>query len=173
MKVPSNVVPCSLWHLLFLCERMRADEIEQYMAFTGAERFVPEIAAHGMFSLGGHRCTVVDEKNLPVVAGGYSEVIPGVWNTWMVGSQEGWDKHWRSITRACRWMQHFMFEEVGARRIETMALASRVDACHWYEKSLNMIYEGTRTGFGMGGEDVAFYGRVRPKTLTVEEVNNG
>lgn len=172
MKAPSNIVPCSMWHLLHLCENMRADEIEQYLALTGAERYNPEIAANGMFNMGGHRFTLVGDR-LPVVAGGYCEVIPGVWNSWMVGTDEGWEKHWRSITRASRWMIDFMFNEVGARRIETMALSSRTEACYWYERSLGMVYEGTRSGFGMGGEDVAFYGRKRPQVVTVEEVNNG
>lgn len=173
MKTPKNIVPCSMWHLLYLCEHMREDEIAQYMALTGADSYKPEIAANGMFNMGGPRFTLVDDDNLPVVAGGYAEVIPGVWNSWMVGTSEGWEKHWREITRASKWMIEFMFDKMGARRLETMALADRSAACFWYEKSLKMVPEGMRVGFGMNGEDVAFYGRVRPLSVTVEEVNHG
>lgn len=168
MKMPSNLVPCTLVHLIYLCQQMRADEIEQYLALTGADRFDPDVCAVGMFQLNGPRFTVVDENNMPIVSGGYSEVLPGVWNSWMVGTSAGWQKHWISITKATKWLVYFMFNNMGARRLETQGLTSRNDACWWYEKSLGMVYEGTRVGLGVNGEDVSFYGRVRPA-----EVANG
>lgn len=168
-NAPSNVIPCTLPHLVYLCGRMREDEIVQYVALTGAEKYDPDVAAVGMFSGNGPRFTMVGKDRMPVVAGGYNEVLPGVWNSWMVGTQDGWDKNWRSITRASRWMIDLMFEHFRARRLETMALADRSAACWWYEKSLGMVYEGTRVGLGVGGEDVACYGRLAPR----KEVSNG
>lgn len=169
MKTPSNIVPCRLWHLLYLCENMRVDEIEQYMALSGAESFSPEVAAAGFYNTGGPMFSLIGKDGLPVVAGGYFQVVPGVWNSWMVGTKDGWANYWRSITKASRWMMDFMFQDMGARRLETSAITSRAEACWWFVKSLGMAEEGIRVGFGQKGEDVAIYGKLRP----AEEVKDG
>jgi len=177
MKTPSYIVPCSLWHLVYLCENMRADEIEQYLALTGAEKFDPAVAALGMGNMAaaGPAFSVVVKddqgRQLPISAGGYTEVIPGVWSSWMVGTQAGWDKHWRTITKATIWVIDFMFNDMGARRLQTNALASRNEACWWYEKSLKMLPEGVWARFGKNGEDVACFARTAP--APVEAIVSG
>lgn len=176
MTQPDYIVPCSPWHLLFLCERMRADEIEQYLALTGAAEFKPDVAALGMANMAaaGPSFTIVaeiDGANVPVVSGGFTEVIPGVWSSWMVGSKEGWDLHWRKITKGTLWVFGFMFETMQARRLQTNALASREAACWWYERSLKMQPEGIWARFGRNGEDVACFARLAPAPLNLEAHN--
>lgn len=166
---PSYVVPCSAWHILFLVDNMRADEIEQYIALTGAETYRKDVVVSGMLNmmLTGPAFTVVGADGLPVSAGGYTEVIPGVYNSWMVGTQAGWDKYWRRITIGTRWVMDFMFEEMGARRLQTSALVSRDAACWWYQKSLKMVPEGVWVRFGRDGEDVACFARTAPRPVEV------
>lgn len=158
-RPPSNVVPCRNAHLQYLCERMRPDEIEQYVALTGAREYDAEVAARGFMNISGLKFTVLGADCLPVAAGGYEEVSPGVWNSWMVGSMDGWGTSWRSMTKAARWLMDGLFE-MGARRLQTQALASRVQAIDWYERSLGLVREGTLRKLGRNGEDVACFARV-------------
>lgn len=176
MKTPSYIVPCSLWHLVYLCENMRSDEIQQYLALTGAETFDPGVAALGMANMmaTGPAFSVVvadaEGRQLPVCAGGYTPVIPGVWSSWMVGTQVGWNRSWRTITKATVWAMEFMFNEMGARRLQTNALDSRDEACWWYQKSLRMIPEGVWAKFGKNGEDVACFARTAPNPVEAQVV---
>lgn len=159
-KPPSNVVPCRNAHLQYLCERMRPDEIEQYLALTFAKAYDADVAAAGLIAITGLKFTVLGSDGLPVAAGGYSEVQPGVWESWMVGSMDGWATHWRSMTKAARWLMDGLFE-MGARRLQTHALASRTRAIDWYERSLGLVHEGTARQAGMNGQDVTCHARVR------------
>jgi len=158
-KPPKNTVRFLNWHAQYLTERMRPDEIEQYIALTGAKEFDPEVAARGFMNIPGHKYTLIDDEGFPIVCGGYQEVQPGIWQSWMVGSMDGWGKYWRSITKASRWMMDGLME-LGARRLQTNALASRTQAIEWYKRSLKMSYEGTWRRFGSNGEDVACFARV-------------
>jgi hypothetical protein len=104
---------------------------------------------------------LLDDDNEPIVAFGLDEIVPGVWQTWMVGSSEAWKEHWIGITRNCRKIMNTLMKEDGIRRIQTMALASRVETCKWYEKGLRMTQESVAKGFGVTGQDVACYVRLR------------
>lgn len=160
VRPPSNVIVCRHAHLLYLCGVMRQDEIDQYVALTGADRYDPEVAAKGFINTQGLKFTVLMRDNTPAAAGGYEEVMPGIWQSWMVGSQAGWDEQWRSITKATRWLMGGLFE-MGARRLQTNALASRTAAIEWYERGLGMVREGVWRKFGRNGEDVVAFACVR------------
>lgn len=159
-RPPSNVVPCRNVHLMYLCERMRPDEIEQYRALVDGREYDPETAARNFMLAGGHKFTVLGPDGFPAVAGGYEEVFPGVWQSWMAGTMAGWATSWRSITKASRWMMDGLFE-LGARRLQTNALASRAQTIEWYERSLGLVREGTWRAYGSKGEDVAIFARVK------------
>lgn len=158
-RPPANVVPCTMWHLLYLCERMRADEIAQYEALTG-RTFQPETAALGFANMTGHKFTVLGPDNLPAAAGGYDEVSQGVWQSWMVGTEDGWRTSWRALTKATRWLMEGILAS-GARRLQTTGLASRTKALEWYTRGLGLQREGTMRAVGVHGEDVAMFARVR------------
>lgn len=159
-RPPSNVIACRDRHLSYLCEHMRKDEIEQYLALTGAKEYDYETAARGFSNMGGMKFTVLGDDNLPAAAGGYEEVSPGVWQSWMVGTQAGWDAQWRSLTKATRWLMAGLFD-LGARRLQTNCLSSRTRAIDWYERSLGLQREGTWRQFGSDGQDVACFARVK------------
>lgn len=160
IAMPDQIITCSLQVLDYLCKHMRADEVEQYEALTG-KAYDAERAAVEMFQSGQIRYALHDGKGVPIVAGGYDPIIPGVWQSWMVGTQPGWEKHWRVIHRGTAWMIQQMMDN-GARRLQTSALAKRTAACAWYEK-LGMRLEGTMPEFGVGGEDVVQFSITRKR----------
>lgn len=157
---PSNVIECRDSHLYYLCERMRPDEIEQFVALVGLERYDWQLAARNFASKPGMKFTLLDNAGLPAAAGGYEEVAPGVWQSWMVGTPEGWAEQWRSMTKAVRWLMAGMFE-MGARRLQTNCIASRTKAMEWYERGLGLQLEGTWRKFASNGDDVACYAKIR------------
>jgi hypothetical protein len=144
---------------IILCDRMRPDEIEQYLALTGAKDYSPEVAARGFINMPGFKFSLVSEAGEVGCAGGFHEIIPGVWQSWMVGSVESWERDWRTITKGCRWVMDGLLAQ-GARRLQTTALASRAKAIEWYERGLGMQREGTWRNYGANGEDVACFARV-------------
>jgi hypothetical protein len=158
VKKPDNVVEFRDWHVYNICARMRQDEVEQYEALVG--KFNEEVAARGFINLPGVRFTLVDDNGIPIIVGGYYEIGTGVWQSWMAGSMEGWSSHWRSITKASRWLMERLFE-TGARRLQTIALADRTKTREWYERSLKLIHDGTWEGHGNAGETVVTYGLTR------------
>lgn len=158
-KPPSSMIRCRNTHILYLCENMRADEREQFCALRGDDHYEPDAASAVLINLPGLKFTTLDEDGYPAAAGGYHEVAPGVWQSWMVGSESGWTNHWRSITKGSRWLMDQLFA-MGARRLQTNVLAKRTQACQWYIDGLKMQYEGTRRQFCPNGEDIAEYARL-------------
>ena len=159
---PTNVVIARNWHFQYLAEHMRPDEIEHWMALTGAVEYDSDTAAAGFIATPGLKLALVNAEGYPLAAGGYHEVSRGVYEGWMVGSMEGWSSHWRSMTKAVRWMLANAFGTLGARRLYITTLATRTCATDWYRKALGMQYEGTARKLGAHGEDMVTYARVSP-----------
>jgi hypothetical protein len=155
-----NVVVPSIIHLVRLCADARPDEIRQYMALTG-DAWDAERVAVDHYNRHGIKFALLDNDCMPIAAGGWDPIAPGVWQSWMVGTMENWTRYWRSLTKASRMVMDDLFEHQGARRLQTNACADREAACHWYEKGLLMTREGVMRGFGMNGEDVAMYSRIK------------
>jgi len=157
---PTNVVIARNWHFQYLAEHMRPDEIEHWMAVTGASTYDPDACAAAMIQSPGMKVAIVDGQGVPMIAGGYHETVPGVFEGWAVGSMEGWDSQWRSITKTARWLVGNAFAHLGARRVFITTLASRTCATDWYRRALGMQYEGTARKQGAQGQDMVTYSRV-------------
>lgn len=159
-ELPARCGSTKLWMLERICERMRPDEVDQWLAITGADYYDPKVAAAGfaMSSIGGISVCHLDEKGEPTCAGGYSPDphMPGLWISWMCGTPEGWEKYWRTITKATKWGIAQLLDG-GARRLETTVLAERTHAIEWYQKSLGMTYDGIRREYTKDGRDVKVY----------------
>lgn len=153
----------TLADLMMLSGEARPDEIEQYEAIVG-RAWDRDTVAVGHYNRDGVKFLLADAATgQPVCAGGWDPAGPDVWQSWMVGTMTNWDQHWRSITKASRLVMQRLFD-AGARRLQTNALASRVAACRWYERGLLMQREGVMRGYGVNGEDVAMFARLRPAT---------
>lgn len=144
-----------LMDLLYLCSRSRPDEVEQYEALVGPWNV--DVAANEFWMNRGPKWLMLGDKE-PMFAGGWMPVIPGVYQSWMVGTVDGWETSWRSITKVVKRLMRVMLVNGQARRLQTSALEERKAARWWYEKGLGMKYEGTMYGFGLGGENMVNYG---------------
>lgn len=146
----------TLADLFQLCAAMRPDERAQWEALVGP--FDVEEAVCRLFQLPGVKNSLFAGDRL-LIAGGYYEVSPGVWRSWMVGTPDAWRDHWRSITEATRFVMDCLLEEPTIRRLETHAMASRTLTGRWYEKGLGMEKEGILRRYALNGDDVAVYSR--------------
>lgn len=158
-RPPANLVATRNWHLQWLAERLRPDEVQHWLAMSGAEHYDADVAARGFMSTPGLRFTLLDDAGTPIAAGGFHETQPGVWDGWMVGSLAGWGTHWRALTKAVRWLMGQLFAQ-GARRLAVCTIAARTAATDWYRRGLGMTHEGTLRRAGAHGEDLVFYSRI-------------
>jgi hypothetical protein len=147
--------------LFDLCNRMCAEEKDQFCAATGAAVYDPEAAARVLVGIGGWQFCLLDDAGAPVAAGGFVEVRPMVWQSWMVVAEGGWESHWRELTKSCRRMMKRLFGSGKCHRIETVALASRTKAGRWYMKALGERFEGVARAWFPDGRDAAIYAKVK------------
>ena len=148
----------NLMDLLKLCCNPQPDEIEQYISMTGEDWVVDKVAAD-LYQKEGIKFVLLEDDE-PLVAGGFDYISPGVWQTWMLAKDDVWNVYGKEITRHCRKIMDELLNS-HARRIQCWALASRTQACEWYEKGLKMERESTLRQYGVNGEDVAVYVKLR------------
>lgn len=164
-RFPANVIACRPAHLVYLAQEMRVTEQEQFRAVTGIEQYDPDVAAQHLVNTaarsGPFALTVIQRDGLPACAGGFEPAgTPGVWQSWMVGTESGWAEQWRSMTKATRWlMDHLLSQR--AHRLQTSSLVTRTKAMEWFERSLGMKPEGVWRAYGAQGEDIAHFSRLR------------
>lgn len=143
----------------YIAAHMRSDEVQQYLALTGLPEYVSDVAARSLIASTGSQFVMVDRGNMPVLVGGFCPVRDGVFEGWLAGTEDGWEHHWRAMTKVCRGLMDDLLAS-GARRIETFALASRTQAHEWYERSLLMQREGVLRGYFADGQDAVVFSRV-------------
>ncbi len=142
----------------WIADRMRPDEVQQFLSFSGMHEYVPDIAARSMAMCNGPAFVFVDPQNLPVIVAGFIPLRRGVYEAWMAGTMEGWAKHWRAITKVCRREMDRLLNN-GAHRIQICAQAKREKTLEWYERGLLMKREGTHKGFCADGTDAVMFAR--------------
>lgn len=146
--------------LAYLAEHMRQDEREQWCALIGREEYDADTATRIFASTQGYGWCLFDD-DMPLIAGGLECVRSQVWQTWMVGTQEAWERHWLTITKICRRQFDSLFEDGTARRIQTSALESRTLAHKWYERGLQQTFEGVHRSYFADGQNAVTYARTR------------
>lgn len=151
----------NMMDLLRVCCRPQEDEVEQYIAMTGEDWIVDDVATDLYMKTGPKFVGLLEEDDTPIAIGGFDLLLPGVWNTWMICSEGVWEDYGRDITYHCNETMKLMFAQGKARRIQTLCLASREKACKWYEKGLRMERESIARNYGAQGEDIACYVRFR------------
>lgn len=143
----------------YIARRMREDEQDQWCALVGRAEYDADLCARGLAAINGPSFTLLSDGT-PFCIGGFDPIRPGVYQTWMAGTLAGWVHHWRAITKnSRRLMDHLLAN--GAHRIQTIALASRVDAHEWYARGLQQSWEGVHRGWYADGRDAVCYARVK------------
>jgi len=136
---------------------LRKDEVEQYEAFAGA--FNPDEAAAVFFLRPGPKWCLTTDAGLTVAVAGFDLIREGVWQDWMFTRDEAWTgTNWRSTTRFVRRAMDGMLES-GARRLQCVSLASRIDAHRWYS-TLGLTLEGPLSCYGRQGQDALMFKRL-------------
>lgn len=147
--------PPTLLDLLHICLQLREDEREQWQAITESP-YDADIAAATFMLKGGPKFVLRDEHGTPYCAGGYESVGPGVMQSWMIGTPDGWSRHWKQITRASRRVMDAIFEHTNTYRLQTNCLAKRTLAMKWYG-ALGLKHVRTLEGFTECGEALACF----------------
>ncbi len=142
---------------VYVASRLPADQRKQWEVLTG-NAFDPDAMALCLAGRAGPKWALVDVDTTPLVIGGYEMLREGVWQDWMIGTEDAWRNHWRSITKHCKRLMDLMLEKE-AHRLQTVALADRVMAHKWFG-ALGMKCEGTLRGYGVNGEDCVMFARV-------------
>jgi len=155
----SYLAEATMIDLLRICRDARPDEMEQYEALVGL-KWNSETVVNDLFNRDGPQFSLMVD-DLPIAVVGWQPLINGVWQAWMVGTMENWDKYWRSITKLCRQTVDIMFAYEGTRRLQIAVLASRTKTCEWYIRGMKFHYEATMKDFGVGGEDMSIYVKFR------------
>jgi hypothetical protein len=156
MRQPSGVIEFRDLHAYVVCFEMRVNEQAQNLAFNGLVEYDHEIAARAIISRAGPKYTLCDESGKPVLIGGFNSTSEGCWQSWQTGTDEAWSKHWRSATKASRWLLDELFQH-GARRVSDTPLMSRTQAIEWIRRSMGFRLEGIMRQFGANGEDVGLF----------------
>lgn len=146
--------------LVYLARNMRPDEIEQDLAMTGLTEYDPEQAILKMAAVHGPKFIILSDYK-PVVAGGFWQVRPGVWEGWQLGTMEGWDKHWWHITRVTRKLNDRMLARPEVHRLQLYGLAGRDKTFEWYERSLGYRREATLSRYCANGADAVLFARTK------------
>jgi hypothetical protein len=141
-----------------LARNMRPDEIDQYLALSGMDEYVPDIAARFLASTPGYVWLMVDENNLPFLVGGLIPIRKGVYEAWLAGTMEGWAKHGLAITRFCRKQVDNVLKTDG-HRVYVVALTGRHQAHAWYERGVGMKREGVLHGYFSNGADAVIFAK--------------
>lgn len=146
--------------LAYLARNMRPDEIAQDLAMTGAAEYDPQQAILKMAAVSGPKFVLLAD-GVPVVAGGFWQVRPGVWEGWQLGTVAGWEKHWRAITRWTRKLNDRMLAQPDVHRLQLYGLAGRDKAFEWYERSLGYHREATLSRYCSNGADAVLFARTK------------
>lgn len=145
----------------YLARRMRADEVDQFLALTGMDEFNSDVCARAAVLSNGPNWALLGPDDRPLFLGGFCPLRPGVYTAWAMGTPEAWTQHWHAITRVCRRAIRDLFAS-GAHRVEVLSLASRTEACAWYRDGLGMRFEGTHLRASAFGQDLVTYAKVAP-----------
>lgn len=144
----------------WLAARMRACEIEHFLALSGLHEFSADAAARAFAMTSGPAFALVGEENLPIMAGGFVPERAGVFEAWLLGTDEAWDRYGHRITRVCN-RQITALLAHGAHRIHVLCLPNNTRAHAWYQRGLRMQFEGTLKGYAASGADMLIFARTR------------
>lgn len=144
----------------YLARRMRPDEIEQHMAFHGDAEYDADLAIQRFLAVRGPKFVITDD-GVPVVAGGFYAIRPGVWEGWQVGTLDSWATHWRAITRHTRRLNDALLASPECHRLQLCAMAGRDKTYEWYERALGYTREAVLKGYCANGRDAVMFARVK------------
>jgi len=137
---------------LIICEGLRQVEREQLEAVWGIPYDFERVAA-SCYNLPNPKWMGVSDGK-PVVAGGFVEQRPGVWEIWLAATDEAWEQP-IAMTRIARTLMREMFDG-GAHRLQHTVLETNTEAQRWY-RSIGLVFEGKMRAWGSKGENALIF----------------
>lgn len=147
----------SLIDTLLVCRDLREDEWDQIVKVGGQKS--DDAVAGWARNVGGPKWAYTDDAGKTLLVGGFIPHRAGVFASWFLATDYAWKNHARELTVEAIERKAFMFAG-GAHRIETVCLASRVQAHAWYEK-VGSHYESTLKGYCVDGSDAMLFVETR------------
>lgn len=152
----------SVEDFLEVASNMRQDEIDQYLSITGYSVYNPQdFVASVLDCLGEIRFGLYDNSGNPYCVGGLIQVRHKVWQTWMAGTPEGWDKNWRSITKLSRRAIDDLLKSDLCNRVQCYSLHSRHKTHEWYVRGLGLELESINRKFFADGQNAACHVKIK------------
>lgn len=145
----------TLSDLTWICHNLPHDEERQFLALSGGDEFNGDEAAIGCFNLRGPKWVMLmKDSGMPLGAGGYFPIRPGVWQSWMLVPQDSWESHGKEITEIVDKIVREMTKQ--GHRLQTLVLSDRTQARLWYGR-IGLEQEATLRAYGANGEDFEMY----------------
>lgn len=157
MIIDTTTLP-RLGALLYICRNIGESERDQFEAL-GFGEFDADALAAALWRKEGPKL-LLSVDGVPVACGGYDSVSPGVMQSWMVGTVDGWARYGRAITRETRRFMGHLLDVEGIHRLQTMCLADRAEARRWYEV-IGLTHEATLHAFASDRRDCVLYARIK------------
>lgn len=160
MNAPLNtvlMVRATAADIACVAAKMRPDEQQQWSALTGRV-YDADSATRMAIQVGGHAWALVDGSGRPFLVGGFHVDRPGVANVWLMGTMDGWEKHWRQITKICRRSIAAMIDSE-FHRVEVTSLASRTEAGKWYAR-IGLTHTEPQAAWFADGSDAVTYAAI-------------
>lgn len=132
---------------------LRRDDIDQWCEF-GHVAWFPDRVATECWAYGGPKWAVCSEDGMPLAVAGCRTMRKQVYQTWFLSGEELWT-YGKAVTDITRKVMLEMLD-TGARRIETLCLASRKDARAWYE-AVGLHFEAEFKNYGVSGRTAVQY----------------
>lgn len=151
----------TLLDFIRVCIKLPQDERDQLEAITG-QSYDVDGCALGNFSINGPKWVAKDGDE-PIAIGGFAMLRPGVWQDFMLNTDDGFEKHWFPLTRSCRRVMNSMLAG-NAHRLECIVPASRLAARPILEKWYGVLgynKEATLYGYCANGADAVIFSRVQ------------
>lgn len=158
----AQVVFPTVMDIYHVASRMRDEEVAQYLAATGLPAYDPDECTRRVLSqMGEFSFGLLDADGMPIVVGGYIETREKCFTSWMMGSEESWQKHWRTITKVSRRTMDALLNEGRAQRISDYSLRARNKAQDWYKGGLGLEFSHVERKWYANGEDANCYIKLR------------
>ena len=164
MTQPSSFVrSATLLDMLSVADAMRRtmrgqDELKIFSLVAGPavdERFIAQLF---QFSHDAVALVPAEDPNRALVVAGFTHQRPGVSRTWMMATDEAWEKYGRELTTYTE--RGIALQLAKLHRVETVCPDSHIRAKAWYPR-LGLKQEATLAKFCSDGSDAALFVRLR------------
>ncbi len=158
MRNPLPVYPMTPEDCVYVCQRMREDDFNEFIATQEAQ--TKDSIIKQLLAQNGEHYTILNQKNIPVLIGGTFYDNPGVATIWLVATDEISKRDFWVTTKFITNLMTIMLSNKTCHRFQASSIGYRSVAQKWLQNKLGLEYEGKLKGFCRNGYDLLLYGKV-------------